>query len=174
MNGENDLIYGDTSLTPDGTYFQLHSSCAGRPIANSAQAVDRLADQGKCNEVTFNPKLPVSASDPAHATLVVQFQVTCGGQDSPTCRQLAAARSATTAHPVVLRFSKSIELQGSVQAPASPELPVSVAAGDATNPAVGSAAPENASPSGNSGGSLSPPEGSLPAEASQAAPESTG
>ena len=168
INGEDGLTYGDTSLTPDGTHFHLDSHCAGRPIATSAAAVDHGDESARCSSLTFDLTSPAPASNPFDAQLVLRFQLTCGGQDSATCRQSAAARSASTAHPVVLQFRKSIKLHGSVQAPAS------VAAGDATDAAVVSAPPENASPSGNSGGSSPPPEDSLPAEASRAAPESTG
>jgi hypothetical protein len=164
ISGEDGLTYGDTSLSPDGTYFSLTSSCAGTPIATSKNAVADSGDSARCNQLSFDPGSPASASDPFDAVLVLRFQVTCTGQQSDTCRHV----SASAAHPVVLHFSRSIKLHGAVEPPSS------VGSGEATNPAMNSAAPQDSSPPGGSQANPAPPAESAPAEASVAAPGSGG
>ena len=113
-SGETGLAYGDTSLDPEDGYFHLTAGCSGQQIATSPKDIQDGSPDDQCNELTFDPTSGASASNPFDAVLTVHFQLTCTGQDNPTCREAPSAQSASPQSPVVLDFSQVANLHGSL------------------------------------------------------------
>ena len=135
------LSYTGGQIDPSGTHFQLRSdNCAG-PVPASHEDVN-----GTCADLVFDPSAGAGAPDPFTATLVLRLQLTCSGQDNPTCRQTPEAQSAGPAAPVTLTFTQSVALHGSAGCDPAPNVDPPCATGSAVS-AVVSEPPEDSADS---------------------------
>ncbi len=102
VDGTTGLVYLGGSITPSGTYFTLNdAACVGQPVPATRPGET-------CAFIRFEPTSEASAANPSQATLKLQVELSCAGQDHPLCRDVGAATSPGS--PVTVTFSQSVAL----------------------------------------------------------------
>ncbi len=156
-DGVEEVTYEGGQIRPSGTYFQLRSDeCAGS-LPRSSSTVE-----GTCADLVFDPTITAGAADPFSAALEFHLQLTCRGQSDPTCQHSPQAHSAGPDSPVVLTFTQSVALRGSIGCDPASDVEPPCADSSPVLSAVSTASSVEFRPPSRSGGSSEPSPGPPP------------